>query len=72
MVTHREGGISQPKILFPRDIVTDTSARVAAFFSFIRTAFGLLRVRDIIASSAYAVQGQCRAQAIGFVLVHSD
>ena len=55
MVKHREGGISQPKILFPRDIVTDTSARVATF-SFIRTAFGLLRVRDIIASSASAVQ----------------
>ena len=66
MVNHREGGISQPKIFFPRDIVTYTSACLAIFF--IHTAFGLLRSRTIIAFSASAVQGQCRAQAIVVVL----
>ena len=52
MVKHREGGISQPKMLFPRDIVTCTSARVAAIF--IHTACGLLRARTIVACSASA------------------
>ena len=71
MVTHGEGGISQPEMLFPRGIVADTPARVATF-SFTRRASGLLRVRGITAYSASAVQGQCRARALAFVLVHSD
>ena len=52
------------------DIVTCTSARVAAIF--IHTAFGLLRACAIIASSASGVQGQCQAQAIVVVPVQID
>ena len=71
MVNYRERGISQPSKLFPRGIAIYTSARDAAF-SLNRTAFGLLRARGIVASSASAMQGQCRAKPIAAVLEHAD
>jgi hypothetical protein len=71
MGTHREGGISQTQNIVSKghcDLYT--SAGVATIF--IRTAFGFLRARTAIASSASAVQGKCRARAIAAVLVHFD